>query len=153
VIKATSINARTCTLATCHARYHWYVFLNVFNHLRIVTKRSKKTGHTAQHRRAPSQASARDLCSNPVKSLKCSRALVPFPSPSCACTCVRICAQRRSCHRVICGALLQIYSLPTRCPPQRGALDMCGTARISRLEHIICMNSTSTILNPGLSAA
>jgi len=38
---------------------------------------------------------------------------------------------RPSCYRVICGALLQIWSLPTTCPPRRGALGMCGTARIS----------------------
>jgi len=36
---------------------------------------------------------------------------------------------------------------------QRGALDMCGTARIFRLEHNICIRSTSTMLNPGRSAA
>ena len=52
-------------------------------------------------------------------------------------------------HHVICGALLQICSLPTRCPPRHGALDMCGTARISRLKHNICIQTTSTILNPG----
>jgi len=51
------------------------------------------------------------------------------------------------------GALLQICSLPTRCPPRRGALDMCSTARIFRLEHNLCMKNTSTILNPGRSAA
>jgi hypothetical protein len=47
---------------------------------------------------------------------------------------------RTSCHRVICGpgALLQICSLPTWCPPRRGALDMCVTARIFRLEHDTC---------------
>jgi len=60
---------------------------------------------------------------------------------------------RTSCHRVICGALIQICSFPTSCPPRRGALDMCGTARIFRLEHNICMKSTSTMLNPGRSAA
>jgi len=38
---------------------------------------------------------------------------------------------RTSCHHVICGALLQICSLPTTCPPRRVVLDMCGTARIS----------------------
>jgi len=36
---------------------------------------------------------------------------------------------RTSCCRVICGALLQICSLPTRCPPRR---DMCRYVRHSQ---------------------
>ena len=61
----------------------------------------------------------------------------------------------KSCHRLFCGALIQICSLPTRCPPRRGALDMCGTARISMLEHNTCIQSISTMLprNPGRSVA
>jgi len=58
-----------------------------------------------------------------------------------------------SCHRVVCGALLQICALPTRCPSRHGALHVCGTARIFRLEHNICMKSISTMPNPGRSAA
>ena len=54
---------------------------------------------------------------------------------------------------VLSGVLLRICSLPVRRPPRRGALDMCGTARIFRLEHNICIKSTSTRLNPGRSAA
>jgi len=42
------------------------------------------------------------------------------------------------------GALLRICSLPARWPPRRGALDMCGTARIFCLEHNICIKNTST---------
>jgi len=45
---------------------------------------------------------------------------------------------RMSCHRVICGALLQMCPHTTRCPPRRSALDMCHTARIFRLEHNMC---------------
>ena len=58
-----------------------------------------------------------------------------------------------SYHRVICNDLLRICPLPTRWPPQYGALHMCGTARIFRLEHNISMKSTSTMLNPSRSAA
>ena len=58
-----------------------------------------------------------------------------------------------SYHCVICGALLRNCSLPTQCLPQHGTLDMCGTARIFRLAHNICIKSTSTMLNPGRSAA
>jgi len=35
-----------------------------------------------------------------------------------------------SCHRVICSGLLRICSLPTRWPPWRSALDICGKASI-----------------------
>jgi len=57
-----------------------------------------------------------------------------------------------SCICVICGGLLQICSLPTRCPARRGALDMCGTARIFRFEYNTCIRSTSKTLNSGHSA-
>jgi len=46
-----------------------------------------------------------------------------------------------SCHRVICGALLQICSLPTSRPPRRGTRDMCGTTRMFHLEHNTYMKS------------
>jgi len=52
-----------------------------------------------------------------------------------------------SYYRVICGTLLQILSLTTRYPPRRGALDVCGTARIFRLEYNMCMKNTSTMVN------